>query len=67
MKEKHNPLYYVNKINEYLDNALSEHECSDFIKSVQQDPALNQLLNKERNLRTIVKIKLNGIALIMIL
>ena len=55
MKEKHNPMYYMNKIDEYLDNALSEKECSDFIKDVQQDPLLNQLLNKERNLRTMIK------------
>lgn len=55
MKEKHNPLYYVTKINEYLDNALNANECTDFIKNVQKDPALNQLLNKERNLRTMIK------------
>jgi hypothetical protein len=55
MKEKHNPMYYMNKIDEYLDNALSEKECSDFIKDVQQDPLLNQLLNKEKKLRTMIK------------
>lgn len=55
MKEKHDPLYYMKKINEYLDNALNEKECSEFIKTVHQDPGLNSLLNKERNLRTMIK------------
>jgi hypothetical protein len=55
MNEKHNPLYYMNKIDEYLDNALSENECSEFIRDVQQDPLLNQMLNKERNIRTMIK------------
>jgi DNA-binding phage protein len=55
MNKKHDPLYYVKKINEYLDNALNENESTDFIKSVQQDPSLNQMLNKERNLRTMLK------------
>lgn len=55
MNKKHDPLYYVKKINEYLDNALNENESTDFIKNVQQDPSLNQMLNKERNLRTMLK------------
>jgi hypothetical protein len=55
MKDKHNPMHYMNMINEYLDNALSEEKCTDFIRSVQSNPALNKMLNNERLLRNMIK------------
>lgn len=55
MTKDHNPLKLMSKIHEYLDNALTENESNKFIKSVQEDPNLAQLLNKEKNLRTIIK------------
>lgn len=55
MEDKHNPGHYMNMINEYLDNALSEEKCIEFIRSVQNNPALNQMLNNEIHIRTMIK------------
>lgn len=55
MNKKHDPLYYIGKINEYLDNAMNENESSNFIKTVHEDPELSQMLNQEKNLRKLLK------------
>lgn len=58
MNNKINSLAFVNKIHEYLDHSMDENEVSDFVKSIQSDPDLNQILNQERNIRTILKNKI---------
>lgn len=55
MIEKYNALKFVKIVHEYLDNALNENESRDFIKDVHSNPALAQILNEERNLRTTMK------------
>jgi len=55
MSEKYNTSKFIDKVHEYLDNALNTSECKDFIKDVHSDPALAQILNNERNLRTTMK------------
>ena len=55
MIEKYNALKFVKIVHEYLDNALNENESRDFIKDVHNNPALAQILNEERNLRTTMK------------
>lgn len=55
MIEKHDALKFINKVHEYLDNALSESECKTFIKDLHENPALMKILNSERNIRTIFK------------
>ncbi len=55
MIEKNDALNFINKVHEYLDNALSENESSQFIKTIQNDPALLAILNRERNMRTFMK------------
>ena len=55
MIEKNNAIEFIYKVHEYLDNALSENESSQFIKTIYQDPALLAILNSERNMRTFVK------------
>ena len=55
MIEKHDALSFINKVHEYLDNALSESECSQFISDIHHNPALLAILNKERNMRTFMK------------
>ncbi len=55
MIEKHNALNFVHKVHEYLDNALSESESSQFIKTIHSDPSLLAILNDERNMRTFMK------------
>lgn len=55
MIEKYNALKFVKIVHEYLDNALNEKESKDFIKTVHNNPALAQILNEERNLRTTMK------------
>ncbi|MGE5356615.1 MAG: hypothetical protein ACM3PT_10310 [Deltaproteobacteria bacterium] len=55
MNKKHDPLYYIGKINEYLDNAMNENESRVFIKTVHEDPELSQMLNQEKNLRKLLK------------
>lgn len=55
MEDKHNPMHYMNLVNEYLDNALSEEKCTEFVRSVQNNPALNKMINNERQLRNMIK------------
>jgi DNA-binding phage protein len=55
MIEKNNALNFINKVHAYLDNALSENESSQFIKTIHSDPALLAILNRERNMRTFMK------------
>lgn len=55
MDKKLNSLDFVTKIHEYLDSAMSENEVTDFMKSIHSNPALNHLLNQERNIRTTLK------------
>ena len=55
MGKKYNVSMFINKVHEYLDDALSEKECNEFIKDVHQNPRLIHILNNERNLRTTIK------------
>jgi len=55
MIEKNDALSFINKVHEYLDNALSESESSQFINDIHHDPALLAILNRERNMRTFMK------------
>ena len=55
MIEKYDALGVLNKIHEYLDNALTEEESLIFIQDIQKHPHLVQQLNHERNIRTFIK------------
>jgi len=55
MGKKYNVSKFINKVHEYLDNALSEKECKEFIEDVHSNPTFVQILNNERNLRTTIK------------
>ena len=58
MMEKYDALNFINRVHEYLDNALTDQESSQFIKDIHQNPALLTILNNERNIRVAMKNKL---------
>ena len=58
MMEKYDALNFINRVYEYLDNALTDQESSQFIKDIYQNPALLTILNNERNIRVAMKNKL---------
>ncbi len=56
--KKYDALNFINRVHEYLDNALTDQESSQFIKDIHQDPSLLTILNNERNIRIAMKNKL---------
>ena len=46
------------KINLYLDKALNEDDQMKMMKEYNSDPSFPQMINKERNFRTLLKNKL---------
>ena len=45
------------KINLYLDKALNEEDQMNMMKELNSDPSFPQMVNKERNFRTLLKNK----------
>lgn len=45
----------TNKVNMYLDNALSNEEQVKLLNQMQDDPSFNALLTKEKSFRKLIK------------
>jgi len=45
----------TNKVNMYLDNALSNEEQMKLLNQMQDDPSFNALLTKEKSFRKLIK------------
>lgn len=44
-----------NKVNMYLDNALSNEDEMKFLNQMQNDPSFNEMLTKEKSFRKLIK------------
>jgi len=44
-----------NKVNMYLDNALSSEDETQFLNQVQDNPSFNEILVKEKSFRKLIK------------
>ena len=45
----------TNKVNMYLDNALSSEDESKFLNQMQDNPSFNEILVKEKSFRKLIK------------
>ncbi len=45
----------TNKVNMYLDNALSREDESQFLNQMQDNPSFNEILVKEKSFRKLIK------------
>ncbi len=45
----------TNKVNMYLDNALSSEDESKFLNQMQDNPTFNEILVKEKSFRKLIK------------
>ncbi len=45
----------TNKVNMYLDNALSNEDEMKLLNQMQDDPSFNALLTKEKSFRKLIK------------
>ncbi len=45
----------TNKVNMYLDNALSSEDESQFLNQMQDNPSFNEILVKEKSFRKLIK------------
>lgn len=55
MRERENYKSFRQKIDMYLDNALSTTDEKDFVDRVNEDPACSRLLASERSFRDMIK------------
>lgn len=44
-----------NKVNMYLDNALSNEDATQFLNQMQDNPSFNKILEKEQSFRKLIK------------
>ena len=45
----------TNKVNMYLDNALSNEDEMKLLNQMQNDPSFNEILTKEKSFRKLIK------------
>ena len=45
----------TNKVNMYLDNALSSEDETQFLNQMQDNPSFNKILDKEKSFRKLIK------------
>lgn len=45
----------TNKVNMYLDNALSSEDATQLLNQMQDNPSFNEILVKEKSFRKLIK------------
>lgn len=55
MRERENYQSFRQKLDMYLDNALSHEDEKDFVARITEDPAYNRLYASEKNFREMIK------------
>jgi len=55
MSDQNSKQDLTNKVNMYLDNALSNEDEMKLLNQMQDDPSFNALLTKEKSFRKLIK------------